>query len=85
VKINKSAKIRALRAKGLSVHAVAKKVGVNVNYVYTLEWKDKQRGTTKSKKSSKAKAAKKTAPVSLSNLNKALKYLKRHIASVKGK
>lgn len=43
----KSKKIRLLRAKGLSVPAVAKKVGVSTNYVYTLEWKDKHKGGAK--------------------------------------
>lgn len=39
-KINKAARIRALLAKGQSVLTIAKKLKVNPNYVYTVQWKE---------------------------------------------
>ena len=40
--MTKSAKIRKLMAKGLSVAEIAKRVKVHANYVHTIKWLDKR-------------------------------------------
>lgn len=40
--MTKSAKIRKLMAKGLSVAEIAKRVKVHANYVHTIKWLDKK-------------------------------------------
>jgi len=56
VKTSKTAKIRALLAKGMSVKNIAEKVGTSPSYVYYVRWGDAKKGD---KKPAKKKAAKK--------------------------
>lgn len=60
-KVNKSAAIRELRAKGMSVAEIAKRLKIKPAYVYKISWLDK--ADKQPKKSNKTKAgAKKSKP-----------------------
>ena len=76
-KTNKSAKIRALTKLGKTVEQIAKQVGVPKNYVYTVQWQDKNKKANKkaakkvAKKAKAVKAVKATTDAIQENLDTA--------------